>query len=243
MLVLALPALSTCYAASVLRGNIYIESERQLAQEAPAAWAQARPRASGSRLALYHVHVNTAGLRPPSRFFQHFRTHSVRLAGEVLGARRATSSPPVPGSRTGQIGSWRRKRVRLGRLSQRQHGPAPPGPACTAALQHVCAGTAGLRASSAAQGLMAPWSSRAARVFFLRTPGSSGGQQPTGPLRPPPEMHTYVQTTQSPTCLQVQSSPLKPPITDLTGPVATPTTCGVICHMQPAWIKSCHKSS
>jgi hypothetical protein len=35
----------------------------QLAQEALAAWAQARPRTSGSRPALYHVHVNTAGLR------------------------------------------------------------------------------------------------------------------------------------------------------------------------------------
>jgi hypothetical protein len=44
--------------------NIYIEPERQLAWEAPAAPAQARPRTSGSRLALYHVHVNanTAGL-------------------------------------------------------------------------------------------------------------------------------------------------------------------------------------
>jgi hypothetical protein len=40
-----------------------MEAERQqLAQEALAAWAQARPRNSGSRLAMYHVHVNTAGL-------------------------------------------------------------------------------------------------------------------------------------------------------------------------------------
>jgi hypothetical protein len=33
--------------------NIYIEPERQLAQEALAAWAQARPRAPGNQLALY----------------------------------------------------------------------------------------------------------------------------------------------------------------------------------------------
>jgi hypothetical protein len=33
-----------------------------MAQEALAAWAQARPRASGGRLALHHVHANTAGL-------------------------------------------------------------------------------------------------------------------------------------------------------------------------------------
>jgi hypothetical protein len=44
-----------------------MEPERQLAWEAPAAWAQARPRTSegtsgGRRLALYHVHANTAGL-------------------------------------------------------------------------------------------------------------------------------------------------------------------------------------
>jgi hypothetical protein len=32
--------------------------------EALAAWAQARPRTSGSRLALYHVCVNTAGCTP-----------------------------------------------------------------------------------------------------------------------------------------------------------------------------------
>jgi hypothetical protein len=42
--------------------TFFIEPERQLAQEALAAPAQARPRASGSRLAMYHVHVNTAGL-------------------------------------------------------------------------------------------------------------------------------------------------------------------------------------
>jgi hypothetical protein len=36
---------------------------------------------------------------------------------------------------------------------------------------------------------------------------------------------------------QVQSSLLRAPTTNLTGPVATPTPCGVICHLQPAWIK------
>jgi hypothetical protein len=39
-----------------------IEPERHLAQEAPAAWAQARPRNAGSRPALCHAHTNTAGL-------------------------------------------------------------------------------------------------------------------------------------------------------------------------------------
>jgi hypothetical protein len=42
---------------------VYRAPERELPQEAPAAWAQARPRTSGSRSALYHVHANTAGLR------------------------------------------------------------------------------------------------------------------------------------------------------------------------------------
>jgi hypothetical protein len=45
------------------------QSERQLAQEvlAASAQAQARPRTSGSRPALYHVHVNaTAGLHAPA---------------------------------------------------------------------------------------------------------------------------------------------------------------------------------
>jgi hypothetical protein len=53
-------------------------------------------------------------------------------------------------------------------------------------------------------------------------PGSSHDQQPTDPPRHPPQMHTYVQTVQSSTCLQVQSSLLKAPTTNLTGPVATP---------------------
>jgi hypothetical protein len=46
-------------------------------------------------------------------------------------------------------------------------------------------------------------------------------------------MHTYVQTVQSSTCSQVQSSPLGAPTTNLTGPVATPAPCGVICLLQP----------
>ena len=46
--------------------GIYTEPERQLAWEAPAAWAQARPRAPGSRLALCHCFsVNPRG--PPNR--------------------------------------------------------------------------------------------------------------------------------------------------------------------------------
>jgi hypothetical protein len=48
------------------KASAYIEPERQLAQEALAAWAQARPRAPGSRPALYHVHANTAGLHAPA---------------------------------------------------------------------------------------------------------------------------------------------------------------------------------
>jgi hypothetical protein len=41
------------YRIRAAAGIIYIEPERQLEQEALAAWAQARPRTSGSRLALY----------------------------------------------------------------------------------------------------------------------------------------------------------------------------------------------
>jgi hypothetical protein len=40
-----------------------------------------------------------------------------------------------------------------------------------------------------------------------------------------------------PPVFQVQSSLLKAPTTKLTGPVATPAPCGVICLLQPAWIK------
>jgi hypothetical protein len=40
-----------------------------------------------------------------------------------------------------------------------------------------------------------------------------------------------------PVSRQVQSSRLRAPTTNLTGPVATPAPCGVICHLQPAWIK------
>jgi hypothetical protein len=36
---------------------------------------------------------------------------------------------------------------------------------------------------------------------------------------------------------QVQTSLLKASTTNLTGPVATPAPCGVICLLQPAWIK------
>jgi hypothetical protein len=39
------------------------------------AWAQARPRASGSRPALYHVHANTAGLHASA---------SMGLSGRLL---------------------------------------------------------------------------------------------------------------------------------------------------------------
>jgi hypothetical protein len=39
------------------------------------------------------------------------------------------------------------------------------------------------------------------------------------------------------TCVQVQTSLLKASTTNLTGPVATPAPCGVICLLQPAWIK------
>jgi hypothetical protein len=47
-------------------GRKYIEPERQLGQEAPAAPAQAQPRTPGSRPTMYHVCVNTAGLHAPA---------------------------------------------------------------------------------------------------------------------------------------------------------------------------------
>jgi hypothetical protein len=93
-------------------------------------------------------------------------------------------------------------------------------------------------------GSVVAWSSTAATTGFVRghrTPGSSHDQQLADPPRHPPQIHTYVQTVQSPTCVQVQSSLLKASTTNLTGPVATPAPCGVIpdtrvCILQPAWI-------
>jgi hypothetical protein len=79
-------------------------------------------------------------------------------------------------------------------------------------------------------GAVVAWSSTAATTGFVRrTPGFSHDQQPTVPPRHPPQMHTYVQT--------VQASLLEASTTNLTGPVATPAPCGVICLLQPAWIK------
>jgi hypothetical protein len=74
----------------------------------------------------------------------------------------------------------------------------PPG--CTPRLQWVLQ-----------WGTMAACSSTAAAVGFARgnRAPSSHDQQPTGPPRHPPQMHTYVQAVQSLTCLQVQSSLIK----------------------------------
>jgi hypothetical protein len=89
-------------------------------------------------------------------------------------------------------------------------------------------------------GSVAAWSSTAATTGFVR------GHRPpvtTNNRRVHRDTHhrctrTYVQTVQSSTCVQVQSSLLKASTTNLTaGPVATPAPCGVICLLQPAWIK------
>jgi hypothetical protein len=64
--------------------------------------------------------------------------------------------------------------------------------------------------------------------------------------RPTTDGSTETPTTDAHVCatrfnptpvFQVQSILLRAPTTDLAGPVATPAPCGVICHLQPAWIK------
>jgi hypothetical protein len=111
------------------------------------------------------------------------------------------------------------------------------------ALHHVCANTAGLQASLGCNG--ARWPTRSSTAV---TPGLVRGHRAPAttinrrlPHRdPPPQIHSHVQTAQSPTCYPGRSSPApssEAPTTNYTGPVATPAPCSMICHLQPAWIK------
>jgi hypothetical protein len=116
--------------------------------------------------------------------------------------------------RQNQSGSWHRKRVRP------QRKPRIPDleACCRLALCHVHA-----------------WGSVAACCSTVRQPTAVTADFVRGH---PPQMPTCVQTAQSSTVFQVQSSLLRAPTTNVsTGPVATPATCGVICHLQPVWIK------
>jgi hypothetical protein len=69
----------------------------------------------------------------------------------------------------------------------------------------------------------------------LQSRPTTGTTDGSGPPRHPPQIHTYVQTAQSSTCLQVQSSLLKASTTNLTGPVATPARLRKCENGRGAW--------
>jgi hypothetical protein len=109
----------------------------------------------------------------------------------------------------GSKNSWRRERPK----ARRKPDPGPPG-AGRLLPYHAHANTAGLRARLQ-WGSVSAWSSTAATAggrALLEVTGLQSRPTTDGPAEArPPQMHTYVQTVQSPTCLQVQPSLLKAP--------------------------------
>jgi hypothetical protein len=132
-----------------------------------------------------------------------------------------------------QSGSWHRDHLR----PSRKPDPGPPG------VGLRCAPRARKYRRAARLGCSgARWPpgvrQQQPRALLEDTGLQSRDQQPTGPPRHPPQTHTHVQTVRNlPPVLQVQSSLLKAPTANLAGPVATPAPYGVICILQPAWIK------